>query len=140
MEKKYARLIESFVNDHSKIHRWFLNLSKGDTEIPEMYEVVKTMWFDYRELFPNKGTYKTVRRLFIKWSAMYYAEDMRRWRVMPVDLFREIIFKARQKWLSKCFVRMIVAYMTKSMGTEKEGESREHLLALRDVYRDEYYF
>lgn len=139
-KKDYAKVIETFVKDHSQIYRWFLNLKNGQKEIPEMYEVIKTMWFDYRDLFPNKGTYKTVRRLFIKWSAVYYAEDMRRWRDLPVDLFQEIIFKARQKWLPYCFVEMIVRYVLKSIGTENEGPQREHLIALRNVYRDEYYF
>ncbi len=137
-ETDYRRVIESFVKDHYQVCRWFLNLKNGKEEIPKMYEVIKTMWFDYRDLFPNKGTYKTVRRLFIKWSASYYADDMRGWRDMPVDLFQEIIFKARQKWLSRCFVYAIIRYVLKSIATEQQD--REHLLALRNVYRDEYYF
>ena len=70
--------ISLFVEDFSLMFRWFYPVGKERSfkEIESMYQVIRTMWFDYRDVFPNKGTYKTVRRLFIKHAAEFYIEHL----------------------------------------------------------------
>lgn len=122
--------IKKFVDDFSAIRAWFLYQPRESKEIIELYQTIKTMWSDYRELFPNKGTYKTVRRLFIKYAAAYYSTGTERWRDLPEDLFAEIIYKGRQCWLPQCDVFILLDYLRRDLWYDNNKESYRYLIGL----------
>ena len=94
----FEELLETWVNDLSLVLQTKELGAYQNGE--EIYRWVQTMWFDYRDIFPNKGTYKMIRRLFIKKAAQYYNRRPYLWRSLPEDLCKEILDKANQKWIS----------------------------------------
>lgn len=124
--------ISLFVKDFSFIERWFYPLGNKRSlqEVEAMYQVIRTMWFDYRDLFPNKGTYKTVRRLFVKYAAEAYLEARMRKEcsclcVSP-ELLQEIRFKSRQKWMSASIFYWIKQFIVDDYGVYPIGDLRRN--------------
>ena len=111
---------------------WFYNRGIGPNlyEIQRMYEVIKTMWFDYRDIFPNKGTYKTVRRLFIKWTVEYFSIKMPVLGGLSQDFLLEIVYKARQGWFSHDVVDDLRNYLELSYTLEHKTEEQKFLKLL----------
>lgn len=130
------KTIKSFVEDFSLVARWFYPLGNKRSlqEVEAMYQVIRTMWFDYRDLFPNKGTYKTVRRLFVKYAAEFYVEHRFRgavnWRCISPDLIQEIVFKARQRWLPSYIKDHLADFITKDYLGCKPDKKFEELVGI----------
>ncbi|MBQ9731622.1 MAG: hypothetical protein IJV97_00855 [Alphaproteobacteria bacterium] len=102
-EKEFSQQLVLWTDNVGNIRRWFFaNRTKKDCirEILDTYERIKTMWLKHREIFPNKGTYKSVRRSFIKLAQRYFSFNYSRWEVIPADLCKEILHKADQGWIS----------------------------------------
>lgn len=131
-KKYYAEVIKTFVDDHSKVARWFYTIapSSDHREIQKMYEVIQTMWFDYRELFPNKGTYKTVRRLFIKWTVEYFSFKISALDGLSQEFLLEIVYKARQGWFSYDITVELREYLERSARAERGAEKQKFLQSL----------
>ncbi|MBR6663222.1 MAG: hypothetical protein IKL33_00180 [Alphaproteobacteria bacterium] len=131
-KKYYAEVIKAFVQDYSKISCWFYNKinSPSYQEIQRMYEVIKTMWFDYREVFPNKGTYKTVRRLFIKCTVEYFSFEMSALGRLSQDFMLEIVYKARQGWFSDIVMVDLRDYLERSARYERDSEEQKFMQLL----------
>ncbi len=119
-------LIKDFVAKHSNVGMWFYYYSGKPEKVVEMYQVIKTMWFDYRDLFPNKGTYKTVRRLFIKYAAAYYVSGRYHWYDLPEDLLAEIIYKGRQHWLPRCDAAMLIDHLRMELYQEQGDKAKRY--------------
>ena len=104
MEKEVFRnLLESWARDVREVNNWYYSQIGRQTiyqHCEEIYQMVKTMWFDHRDVFPNKGTYKMIRRLLIKNIAKFWNMQPGLWRRLPADLCKEILHKADQHWIS----------------------------------------
>ena len=103
-ENSFATLLRKWCADPKQIHKWVFS-AKGGTRasnevIEEVYEKVRTMWFDYRDVFPNKGTYKMVRRMFVRYVALFFVRQPCLWSEMSAELCKEILHKEDQQWLS----------------------------------------
>ncbi|MBQ9732576.1 MAG: hypothetical protein IJV97_05785 [Alphaproteobacteria bacterium] len=128
--------ISLFVKDFSFIERWFYPLGNKRSlqEVEAMYQVIRTMWFDYRDLFPNKGTYKTVRRLFVKYAAEAYLEARFQGKIslyeMSPELLQEMRFKSRQGWLSKSTFYWIERCIIEDNYPVRDTAKREKLLRM----------
>ena len=86
----------------SKVNDWCGSQIGAQTireNVQQLYQMLQTMWFEHRDVFPNKGTYKTIRRLLIKNIALIWSEQPCFWKDLPSDLCKEIVHKADQKWL-----------------------------------------
>lgn len=102
-DQEMQDLLISWCSDVNKIHKWVFSakeMSAGSAAINDIYKKVQTMWFDYRDIFPNKGTYKLIRRMFIRKAAMFFMYHPRLWCTMSAELCKEILHKEDQRWLS----------------------------------------
>ncbi len=130
------KTIKSFVEDFSLVARWFYpqGQMRSIHEVEAMYQTIQTMWFDHRELFPNKGTYKTVRRLFIKHTAELYLEARFQGKIslyeMSPELLQEMRFKSRQGWLSKSTFYWIRRCIIEDNYPVRDTAKREKLLRM----------
>lgn len=127
-------IIKDFVAKYSNIRVWFYRQPRRPEEVVEMYQTIKTMWFDYRNLFPNKGTYKTVRRLFIKYAAVYYATGRYHWYAIPEDLLAEIIYKGRQHWIPRCDVAILIDHLRVELSCKADDNAKRYRNVIR-MYR-----
>ena len=99
----FRRLLESWVKNLSRVNDWFETQPGMLTiklEGAKLYQMVQTMWFDYRDVFPNKGCYKMIRRLIIKNIARFWSLRPGYLCNIPAELCKEILHKADQKWIS----------------------------------------
>lgn len=104
MEKKdFKNLLSGWISEFSEIESWsYLVGTKSNylDVIVDVYGNVKTMWFEHRDMFPNKGTYKMVRRLFIRNVQYILAARCVYVYDLPADLCKEILHKIDQGWIS----------------------------------------
>lgn len=103
MEKnKFNLLLRSWTKDPSLIGFWAVT-TEGEkmikVHLTDFYHMIKTMWFEHREVFPNKGTYKMIRRNLIRTIALTLNETPFRWRFIPDELCKEILHKLYQRWI-----------------------------------------
>ncbi len=102
-KEEFRSLLEFWVSDLNRVGYWFSSHIGRQTIIEsyeEMYLMVQTMWFDHRDVFPNKGVYKMVRRLFIKHLALLWNTRGYSRGCLSPDLCKEILHKADQGWIS----------------------------------------
>lgn len=102
-KKEFRELLKSWVDDLGRVNSWFIRRYGGQNSsqcYKEMYQMVQTMWYDHRDIFPNKGIYKMVRRLFIKNVALFYNKHPCLWQYLPANLCKEILHKVDQTWIS----------------------------------------
>ena len=95
----FRQLLQLWVRDLSEIYVW-CSKQTISTLCKEIYPQVQTMWFEHRDVFPNKGIYKMVRRLLVKNIARVGSMQPYCWLDLPVELCKEILHKADQGWIS----------------------------------------
>ena len=99
----YSDLTSEFVEEPSLVRTWFhipgLGCRRID-EVLEFYQVIKNMWSTHRGLFPCKGDYKVVRRMFVKYVAAMVCFKPSLWSKLPADLCKEMLDKVNQTWIS----------------------------------------
>ena len=99
-KEQFRELLESWIEDVLSVRKTDeLNHQKPE-EALQMYQMVQKMWFEHRDAFPNKGTYKMLRRLFIKKLAIYCDLRPNLWRLLSPELCKEILHKSDQTWIS----------------------------------------
>ena len=102
-KEDFRKLLKTWATDLSSVNSW-CSSQIGKQAIyqysEEIYQMVQTMWIDHREVFPNKGTYKMVRRLLIKNIAQLWNMQPCMWSRLSDVLCKEILHKADQKWIS----------------------------------------
>ena len=102
-DKRFYELLKSWTKDLSLIACWSAT-PEGEkiikTQSSELYQMIKLMWFEHRELFPNKGTYKMVRRNLIRTIALTLDKNPFDWQYVPDELCKEILHKLYQRWIS----------------------------------------
>ena len=101
--KEFRELLDEWTKDVKAVGKWFFrirNEKASSEQIIAVYQHIVNMWFEHRDLFPNKGTYKMVRRLFIKHAQRVLARSCGVWDMLPADLCKEILHKADQGWIS----------------------------------------
>lgn len=99
-KEQFRELLEFWIEDVSFVSVTDELYNQKPEEILQMYQMVQKMWFEHRDVFPNKGTYKMVRRLFIKKLAIYCDLRPDLWRSLSPELCKEILHKADQTWIS----------------------------------------
>lgn len=105
-KENYEKLIACFASDFSLIEKWMRGNGKrrrSADEIYLMYQKIKVSWFAQRDVFPNKGTYKTVRRHFVKNVIAYLSYDYCFWYIIPAELCKELLDKVNQGWISSVY-------------------------------------
>lgn len=65
------KILKHWVKHPEDIKRWFNLPSCNIGKIIKTYSEINTMWFTYRSVFPNKGTYKTIRRMYVKYTLVF---------------------------------------------------------------------
>ena len=104
MEKtEFRELLVNWASDLKQELEWFYsNVGKQTVyeDVEDLYQKVQTMWFEHRDVFPNKGTYKMIRRLFIKGIAREFAFKSYAWGRLSAELCKEMLHKADQGWIS----------------------------------------
>ncbi len=96
-KEEFRELLTFKVEDLSSVHSIELELYDNPEE---MYQLIQTMWSEYHDIFPNKGTYKQIRRMLIRGMAEYYDVNPELWCSLPAELCKEILYKADQHWIS----------------------------------------
>jgi len=97
-KEEFRELLTSWVEDLSIISQTDELYMYENHE--EIYRQIRTMWAEHRDIFPNKGIYKQIRRMFIKKLARHYNVSPHLWRSLSAEMCKEILHKADQEWIS----------------------------------------
>lgn len=96
LPEKFENVLAEFGKNPRTVYDWFYK-NPTDEEVMEMYKKLQTAWHQHREFFPNKGSYKTVQRLFVKNMARFWSKsDL----YFPMEVHIDVLYKRRQGWLS----------------------------------------
>lgn len=103
LPEKFDNLFAEFAKNPRTVYDWFYKEPSFD-EAVKMYAKLRAAWYTDRRCFPNKGTYKTVCRLFIKNLIRRSSKCKER---LPDDIIHDSSDKS--SWLSYSELRILWA-------------------------------